>query len=300
MSAVTTSQIDVAAAGDRIEQLLEASAAAGPVMRERSEELVRLVVELYGAGLQGLMEVLHEAGVLTDHVLGQIADDALVASLLLVHGLHPFSLTERIEQGLDEVRPYLDSHGGDVTLLGVDREGVVSLRLTGSCDGCSASASTLELAVEDAVRARAPEVLRIEATGATGESGLIPVEQLTVRLRDTGTPWVDAGAVADLPSGGLQPFVVDGQHFVVIRLPAGCYAYVDACSRCRQSLTGAVLARSPATPGSAVLTCPGCAAHFDVRRAGLALEDDVGQLEPVPLLERGGRIELATRRPVPA
>ena len=54
-----------------------------------------------------------------------------MASLLLVHGLHPYSVETRVEQALASVRPYLGSHGGDVELLGVSDDGLVRLRLLG-------------------------------------------------------------------------------------------------------------------------------------------------------------------------
>ena len=73
-----------------------------------------------------------------------VADD-LVASLLLVHGLHPESLDNRVEAALASVRPFLAQHGGDVELLGIDEDrGAVRLRLLGSCDGCPSSAVTLQ------------------------------------------------------------------------------------------------------------------------------------------------------------
>ena len=60
------------------------------------------------------------------------ASDELVAHLLLLHGLHPVPVAERVRGRSDEVRPYLGSHGGGVELLGVE-DGVVRLRLEGSC-----------------------------------------------------------------------------------------------------------------------------------------------------------------------
>ena len=62
-----------------------------------------------------------------------------MAGLLLVHGLHPYDVQTRVARALDSVRPYLGSHGGDVELLGVDAEGVVTLRMLGNCDGCPSS-----------------------------------------------------------------------------------------------------------------------------------------------------------------
>jgi Fe-S cluster biogenesis protein NfuA len=151
------SRNDLRATGDRIESLLEASAASSAAARSRAEELVGCVSGLYGAGLGRILEILDESGWLDDEVLAALAGDDLVASLLLVHDLHPYDVETRVRQALDSVRPYLGSHGGDVELLGVDGDGVVRLRLLGSCDGCPSSSVTLQLAVEGAVEAAAPD-----------------------------------------------------------------------------------------------------------------------------------------------
>lgn len=306
--------VDAAACGERIELLLEAAAAAGPVARERAEELVRLVVELYGAGLERLLELAHEAGALDDDLLASLAADELVASLLLVHGLHPYGVEERVERALDGVRPYLSSHGGDVRLLAVSPDGVVRLELLGSCDGCASSAATLELAVDGAIRASAPEILRIEVEAPAKPAGngahpgpLIPVEQLTARLHGREHPeptgdvvWSPAAQLADLPVGGLVRVNVAAQDVLLCRLLSGVYAYRDRCPGCESSFLGAGLQRAPVTPGSAVLTCPRCGSHFDIRRAGADLDHPGQHLDPIPLLERAGVVELALRTAVPA
>lgn len=304
---MTAAPIDPAACGERIEVLLEASAAQGPLARERAEELVRIVVELYGAGLERLMELAYEAGKLDDDLLDRFAADELVSSLLLVHGLHPFGVQERVERALEEVRPYLGSHGGDVRLVEVTDDGVVRLQLLGSCDGCASSAVTLELAVDSAIRAAAPEVVRIDvesAPGAKTHNGLIPVESLTAGLRQVDLPgevvWSVAGGVQDLAVGGLLRTTVAGLDVLLCRLLAGVYAYRDRCASCGSSFDGAGLQRAPSSPGSAVLTCRACGAHFDVRRAGADLDDTTRHLEPIPLLERDGMVEIAVRTAIPA
>ena len=144
--------------GERIEGLLGALATYGPVAQQRAEDLVALVTNLYGAGLERLLQVLSDSGRLDQQALDALADDELVAGLLLVHGLHPYDVQTRVARALDSVRPYLGSHGGDVELLGVDAEGVVTLRMLGNCDGCPSSSVTLQLAVEEAIQAAAPEV----------------------------------------------------------------------------------------------------------------------------------------------
>lgn len=301
---MTAAPPDPAACGERIELLLEASTAAGPVARERAEELVRLVVELYGAGLERLLEIAHDAGALDDDLLAALAADELVSGLLLVHGLHPYGVTERVHRALDGVRPYLGSHGGDVRLLEVTEDGVVRLQLLGSCDGCASSAVTLELAVEDAIRAAAPEVVGIEVDEPASATGVIPVEALTTRLRSaeqgSGVSWSAAARLDELPVGGLHRTTVAGQDILLCRLLSGVYAYHDRCPGCDLPFERAGVQRAPSAPGSAVLTCHGCGARFDVRRAGVALDDSTRHLDPVPLLERDGVVEVAVRAAVPA
>jgi Fe-S cluster biogenesis protein NfuA len=148
------------AAGDRIEQALdELHATADPRTINLAEEILRLVTELYGAGFARAIEL---AGEHAPGLMAALVEDELVASLLLVHGLHPESLDNRLERALASVRPFLAQHGGDVELLGIDEDlGAVNLRLLGSCDGCPSSASTLKGAVETAIVESAPEIVRI-------------------------------------------------------------------------------------------------------------------------------------------
>lgn len=305
---MSTPAPDPASCGERIELLLEASAAAGPVARERAEELVRLVVELYGAGLERVLELAYDAGALSGELLDALAKDQLVSSLLLVHGLHPYGVEERVERALDDVRPYLGSHGGDVRLLEVSDDGVVRLEMLGSCDGCASSSVTLELAVDGAIRASAPEIvaIEVESSGTTkpGAGTVIAIDQLTSRIRANEThgevSWKSAATLDELAVGALHRTTVAGLDVLLCRLQSGVYAYRDACAGCGDSFEGAGLQRAPSAPGSAVLTCRSCGAHYDVRRAGADVADPARHLEPVPLLEREGVVEVALRSRVPA
>jgi Fe-S cluster biogenesis protein NfuA/nitrite reductase/ring-hydroxylating ferredoxin subunit len=300
------SSLDARSVGERIERLLDASAASGPLARERSEELIRLVADLYGAGLERVLELAYDAGALSDDLLDALADDELVAGLLLVHGLHPYAVEERVARALDKVRPYMGTHGGDVELIEVTDEGVARLRMLGSCDGCASSAVTLDLAVKDAVEAAAPEIVRIEVvedTPAKSSSGLISVDSLSARLRseDTdsdgasvgGPVWEPIGRLDDLPPSPLWTTTVGGLDIVICRIGTALYAYRDGCASCDASLATASVEKRLGTVGSAVLTCPGCRTHFDVRRAGVGIDDETLHLEPLPLLDRDGTIEIA-------
>ncbi|MBB2910941.1 Fe-S cluster biogenesis protein NfuA [Streptosporangium becharense] len=172
---------DVQAAGSRVEALLADLGAPGDAAtRAKAEELVRALVELYGAGLERIVEIVTE--VRAAEVLRRLVDDRLVAGLLVLHDLHPLSAAERVRAALDTVRPYLGLHEGGVELLGVDEEGVVRLRLEGTCHGCPSSRITVTDAIERAVREAAPEVVRVDVEGVTDGRP----ELLQIRTRPPG------------------------------------------------------------------------------------------------------------------
>lgn len=289
------------ASGERIEALLDAASTSGPVARERAEDLVRELADLYGAGLERVLEVLRDAGRLDDAALGALAADDLVASLLLVHGLHPHDVTRRVSDALDSVRPYLGSHGGDVELLGVEPGGVVRLRLLGSCQSCPSSSVTLTLAVETAVQAAAPETtaIQVETDARDAGGGVIPVESLRSRLAagDAGGPpgaWEPVPDVGALAPGEVGGFAVGPLVVLACRVGDDLFAFVDRCPRCTTSMAGATLARRAGyAAGSAVLTCPSCRSHYDVRGAGAGLDDPAEHLDPLPLLVSGGVVTVA-------
>jgi len=148
-----------------VEAVLEAvEALPDPAARETATRLAQALLDLYGDGLERLVD--HVAACDEDgRLAAALAADELVSHLLLIHGLHPIRTEERVRAALDEVRPYLGTHGGDVALLEV-RDGVARLRLEGTCNGCPSSTATLRLAIEEAIAKAAPELDGVEAEGA--------------------------------------------------------------------------------------------------------------------------------------
>jgi hypothetical protein len=150
--------------GARIDTLIDTF---GPLARDRAEELVRLVTDLYGAGLERLLDLLHASGALTPDVLTSITNDGLVSALLLVHDLHPEDAPARIVKALAGL--------GGVDLVGVRGE-VATLRLTGH--GCG-----LRQAATQAVEAVAPEVSEVRFEEPP--PAVIPVSSLFTRVART-------------------------------------------------------------------------------------------------------------------
>jgi Fe-S cluster biogenesis protein NfuA len=154
--------------GARVEALLvQVDEQGGTRAAAAADELVRLLVDYYGTALARIAELIG-----ADAVRG-LAADPHVASLLILHGLHPVGVTERVEQALDRLRPQLGS--GAITFVGVDDEDVAHLRLASSGSGC---ASSTRAVIEDAVLAAAPELQRVEIEQATDRK---PVLQIGMR-----------------------------------------------------------------------------------------------------------------------
>lgn len=74
------------------------------------------------------------------------------------------SILDRIEQTLDTLRPYIASHRGQVEVVDFDeQDGVLLLRMGGTCHGCSASSVTLKQGIEARLRQAVPEVKQVES-----------------------------------------------------------------------------------------------------------------------------------------
>ena len=179
-----TAELDVPQRMKRVEELVhEIEAVADPRVRSCAVELVSSLMEVHGAGLARMLEVLEQTGH-SDEVVDRYAHDPLVASLLLLYGLHPVDFEFRILQAREKVRPLLKSQGGNVELLSID-DGVVRLRLQGSCHGCPSSAMTLKNSIEEAIYEFAPDIAELQVEGSVPEAvpapaGFVPLEQVVM------------------------------------------------------------------------------------------------------------------------
>jgi len=73
------------------------------------------------------------------------------------------TLKDRVEKTLNLIRPQLQADGGNVDLVDVDDEGIVSVRLTGACAGCPMSTMTLKMGIERLLLSEVPEVKSVQA-----------------------------------------------------------------------------------------------------------------------------------------
>jgi len=72
-------------------------------------------------------------------------------------------MREKVQSALDRIRPTLQKDGGDVVLVDVSEDGVVTVQLTGACKGCPMSQMTLKNGIEKFLKAEVPEVKSVES-----------------------------------------------------------------------------------------------------------------------------------------
>jgi Fe-S cluster biogenesis protein NfuA/nitrite reductase/ring-hydroxylating ferredoxin subunit len=295
---------EVRQVGARVEELLGTLRSSGnKSAAPAADELVRILLGLYGDGLGHIMTALHESGDAGAAVLDKLLADPLVESLLILHDLHPLDIDTRIQRALDGVRPYLGSHAGGVEYLGVTDDGVAHLRLEGSCHGCPSSTVTVRLAIQGAIEEAAPEVSDVVVEGV---SEPVPAQQTLLQIGSgppgavaagpgagpgtAATAWVTLPDIGP-PSGRPLATAAGGLPVLVCSVRGTLYAYRDVCAACGSSLAHAALAGER-------LDCAECAAGYDVQAAGKGLSDPALHLDPLPLLADSQGVRIAVPAPL--
>jgi Fe-S cluster biogenesis protein NfuA/nitrite reductase/ring-hydroxylating ferredoxin subunit len=250
-----------------------------PACRNLAEELTSAVVQMYGAGLERIVE-LADAG-----TRDEMSKDSLVAGLLMIHDLYPVPIEERVMQALDTVRPYMESHGGNVELLGIE-DGIAKLRLEGSCKSCRASSSTLELAVRQALEEAAPDLLGMDVEGVVEEEEQSEITGVPLPIIQANGAPAGWHALDIAPPERLTTADVAGMSLFVANVDGTLLAYRNSCASCGGDLAGGTL-------DGGALACPSCGRTFFLPQAGRSMDDDHLQLEPIPLLREAERIKVA-------
>jgi Fe-S cluster biogenesis protein NfuA len=147
-----------------IDRLAEDFAGRDPAVRDAAAAYRAAIEALHAAALRRLVAELRGEPSACEAVKRAAADE-IVYAVLRRHAIIKPSLSERLEAALAGVRPTLAAHGGDVELVNLAPP-AVTLRFTGSCDGCAASAMTFHAGVKQAVSAACPEITEIRQAKA--------------------------------------------------------------------------------------------------------------------------------------
>ena len=207
-------------------------------------------------------------------------EDPAARALLAMYDLVELDPLTQVEEALDEVRPYIHSHGGEVELLAVE-QGVVRLRLSGACQGCAASAMTLQRGIEGALQEHYPAFKEVVAEEP--EPASEPLLQIAPMKRPV---FVDVVGASELDPGDLRAVVADGIPVLLVNVHGEIYAFKNACPIDGGALDTGRLAGT-------VLVCPWHNCAYDAR-SGKRVDDDAEPaLAVVPIALQEGAVRVA-------
>ena len=135
-----------------------------PQVRDQITELLDWVDVFHREGLGRLVEMIRAWR--GEIFLESVNRDEIAGPFLETYDLgesddHDVEAEEAVSAALEEIRPYVESHGGTITVDSIV-DGVVKVQMLGSCDGCPSSAATLTAGVEEALRRHWPNFRRLE------------------------------------------------------------------------------------------------------------------------------------------
>lgn len=180
-------------------------------------------------------------------VLRQAVRDPLVYQVLRFHGVVKEPLAQRVAQALDEVRPFLKTHGGDVELVAVKLPDTVEVRLVGSCQSCPSSGETLSEGVEKSIRALCPEITTVtRVSRGAAEHGAGPNGEQVVRFvspfaRQHDAGWLDLCPLDALHDGRVATHAAEGRDLLLYRHGDSVACYDNACAHMGMPLDGGVV-----------------------------------------------------------
>lgn len=220
-------------------------------------------------------------------LLFELVDEPSVYALFAMHGLVRADLGTRVSRVIDMVRPYMQSHGGDVELVEVSGE-TVYVKLHGACNGCSMSAVTLRNGVEEALKENVPEIKQVEVVPNEPSPTIIPLDAIGIEGKEE-TGWLKGPAVAAVSPE--RPYRLDTPDLslIIIRLDNQFAAYRNECAHQGLPLDGGMLDQEAGT-----LTCPWHGFCFDAR-SGECFTAPQAQLEPFPLRIEDGVVWVRPR-----
>jgi nitrite reductase/ring-hydroxylating ferredoxin subunit/Fe-S cluster biogenesis protein NfuA len=193
------------------------------------QALKSAIEALHKEALQRLLRALKDTPALSE--LRAAVADPIVHGVLTFHGLLRLPLPVRLERALEEVRPFMRGHGGDVELVRIDPPDAVDIRLVGACHGCPASAETLRAGVERAIRTHCPEILTIRQVSkgpARAPDDASPFVSPFAAKADIG--WVDVARLDEVPEGGILERNIGGRSVLLSRQDGRVSCFDNACA----------------------------------------------------------------------
>jgi nitrite reductase/ring-hydroxylating ferredoxin subunit/Fe-S cluster biogenesis protein NfuA len=261
--------------------------------RELVDELLASLNDLHKQGLTAVVRGLRDDP-RGKELLFDLVDDPAVHMVLAMHGIirpDPLTLAQR---AIAQVRPGINSHGGDVELVGIDGT-VAHVRLTGACQGCSMAAVTLRDSVEESLLRGVPGLTGVEVVPNEPTPTLIPVSEIRRRpdhadeaAQLAAAGWTRALGVGDIPVGSTRSVRAgEGSRaldVLLVNVGGQVSAYENACAHQGLPLDDAEL-----DPVAGTLTCPWHGFCYDAT-SGECVTMPGAQLATLPVRLVGGDV----------
>lgn len=153
---------------------------ADPASRSAAKELVQLLMDLHGSGLERILEIVFQSGEAGGEIIDKLSRDSLVSSLLVLYGLHPEDLQTRVERKLEQIRSRLYKMGAEARLASLNGT-EIRLHVTIERHSCGSTAHSIRAVVEEAMYEAAPDLtsLAVEGLEEPSASGFVALEKLS-------------------------------------------------------------------------------------------------------------------------
>jgi nitrite reductase/ring-hydroxylating ferredoxin subunit/Fe-S cluster biogenesis protein NfuA len=265
---------------ERVDRALAAIKELPEDARMKAMELKKAIEAFHEHALRKLVRTFRETDAGKELMLKAVKDPAVYA-MLLMHGIIKQDLFTRVAAVLEEVRPYMRSHGGDVELVKVE-EKTVYVRLHGACSGCSLSAVTLKNGIEEAIKSRIPEIEDVVTVEEEVTSGYMPFNAIDDARDLEQSGWLKGPSISELEEGRPIRFSPQGHDILLIRIDGRVMAFRNQCPHMSMSLDKGLVEGS-------VITCPWHGFRFDLS-TGECLTAPHVQLEPFPVRVEDRRV----------
>jgi hypothetical protein len=166
---------------DHIEELVRrAESISDPAARAVTIELLRSVLDLHGAAIERILDIVFESGPAGESIIQHIANDELASSVLLLHDLHPDEVEIRVRRAVEKLQDMFSSLGAELSLISIEAA-TVRLRFESQRTW---SGSPVKASIEKAIAQAAPEITNIEIEGLKEPvaPGFVPVSELLAGL----------------------------------------------------------------------------------------------------------------------
>lgn len=289
MNGPSTDERDFLQLAQDLERLQQITEGWSPEQRSTVTAITSTIEALQAGAFRALIKtVKEEPGGL--EALKKAVSDPWVQGVLTYHGLlrAPAPTPETIvEQALESVRPMLASHNGNVELVAATQE-EVSIRLEGSCDGCTFSDVTVRQGIETAIKEALPSVQRVKVVNGRPTDGLVQLKsgggaQSGFDNSPFARPWQDAGPF-DLGEAQIRAVELADLSVLLTVVKGEPKAYRNACTHLGMPLDDGEVAEG-------VLTCAYHGFQF-LLATGECLTAPSIQLPSYPARVEDGRIKV--------